>query len=105
MATYTWKVVSLDAQPSHDGHNNVINTVHWTLTGVDGEHTASIYGSVGVTYDADSSFVEYDNLTEADALAWVWNSSENFKTEQEAIVEKQLAELANPSKVNLSLTW
>ena len=103
MATHTWKVVSLDAQPSHDGHNNVINTVHWTLTGVDGEHTASSYGSVGVTYDADSSFVEYDNLTEADALAWVWDSVD--KAEQEANVEKQLAELATPSKVTLSPAW
>ena len=103
MATHTWKVVSLDAQPSHDGHNNVINTVHWTLTGVDGEHTASSYGSVGVTYDADSPFTEYDNLTEADVLAWVWGSVD--KTEQEANVEKQLAELANPSKVTLSPAW
>lgn len=103
MATHTWKVVSLDAQPSRDGHNNVINTVHWTLTGVDEEHTASTYGSVGVTYDADSSFVEYDNLTETDALAWVWDSVD--KTEQEANVEKQLAELANPSKVTLSPAW
>ena len=103
MATHTWKVISLDAQPSHDGHNNVINTVHWTLTGVDGEHTASTYGSVGVTYDADSPFTEYDNLTEADALAWVWDSID--KAEQEANVEKQLAELANPSKVTLSPAW
>jgi len=103
MATHTWKVVSLDAQPSHDGHSNVINTVHWTLTGVDGEHTASTYGSVGVTYNADAPFTEYDNLTEADVLAWVWDSVD--KTEQEANVEKQLAELANPSKVTLSPAW
>jgi len=103
MATHTWQVVSLDAQPSHDGRSNVINTVHWTLTGVDGEHTASVYGSVGVTYDANSPFTEYDNLTEADALAWVWDSVD--KAEQEANVEKQLAELANPSKVTLSPTW
>jgi len=103
MATHTCKVVSLDAQPSHDGHSNIINTVHWTLTGVDGEHTASSYGSVGVTYDADAPFTEYDNLTEADVLAWVWDSVD--KTEQEANVEKQLAELASPSKVTLSPAW
>ena len=103
MSTHTWKVVSLDAQPSHEGHSNVINTVHWTLTGVDGEHTASSYGSVGVTYDADAPFTEYDNLTEADVLAWVWDSVD--KTEQEANVEKELAELASPSKVTLSPAW
>lgn len=103
MATYTWKVVSLDAQPSHDGHNNVINTVHWTLSGTEGEHTASSYGSVGVTYDADAPFTEYENLSEADVLAWVWNSVD--KAEQEANVEKQLAELANPSKVTLTPAW
>jgi hypothetical protein len=66
-------------------------------------HTASSYGSVGVTYDADAPFTEYDNLTEADVLAWVWDSVD--KTEQEANVEKQLAELANPSKVTLSPAW
>ena len=103
MATHTWKAVSLDAQPSHEGHSNVINTVHWTLSGTDGAHTASSYGSVGVTYDADAPFTEYDNLTEADVLAWVWNSVD--KAEQEANVEKQLAELANPSKVTLSPAW
>ena len=101
--TYTWKVTALDAQPLHDGHTNVINTVHWTLSGTDGEHTASSYGSVGVTYDADATFTEYDNLTEADVLAWVWNSVD--KAEQEANIEKQLAELANPSKVTLSPAW
>lgn len=101
--TYTWKVAALDAQPSHDGHTNVINTVHWTLSGTDGEHTASSYGSVGVTYDADAPFTEYDNLSEEDVLAWVWSSVD--KAETEANVEKQLAELANPSKVTLTPAW
>lgn len=101
--TYTWKVAALDAQPSHDGHTNVINTVHWTLSGTDGEHTASSYGSVGVTYDADAPFTEYDNLSEADVLAWVWSSVD--KAETEANVEKQLAELATPSKVTLTPAW
>ena len=56
-----------------------------------------------MTYDSDAPFTEYDNLTEADVLAWVWNSVD--KAEQEANVEKQLAELANPSKVTLSPAW
>jgi hypothetical protein len=101
--TYTWKVAALDAQPSHDGHTNVINTVHWTLSGTDGEHTASSYGSVGVTYDADAPFTEYDNLSEADVLAWVWNSVD--KAETEANIDSQLAELATPSKVTLTPAW
>lgn len=101
--TYTWKVAALDAQPSHDGHTNVINTVHWTLSGTDGEHTASSYGSVGVTYDADAPFTEYDNLSEADVLAWVWSSVD--KAETEANIDSQLAELATPSKVTLTPAW
>lgn len=101
--TYTWKVAALDAQPSHDGHTNVINTVHWTLSGTEGEHTASSYGSVGVTYDADAPFTEYDNLSEADVLAWVWNSVD--KAETEANIDSQLAELATPSKVTLTPAW
>ena len=103
MATHIWKVVSLDAQPSQDGHSNVINTVHWILSGTNGTHTASSYGTAGVTYNADAPFTDYTNLTEEEVLAWVWNSVD--KTEQEANVDNQLAELASPSKVTLSPTW
>ena len=101
--TYTWKVAAIDAQPSHEGHSNVINTVHWTLSGTDGEHTASSYGSAGVTYNADAPFTDYTNLTEEEVLAWVWNSVD--KTEQESNVDNQLAELASPSSVSLQPTW
>ena len=101
--TNTWNVVQMDAYPEKDGLTDVVFTVHWTLSGTDGEHTASSYGSVGVTYDADAPFTEYDNLSEADVLAWVWSSVD--KAETEANIDSQLAELATPSKVTLTPAW
>jgi hypothetical protein len=104
--TYTWTVEQMNCAVSEDGHSDVVNVVHWILTGSDENNNAgSVYGSVGVTYNPDDSFIDYNNLTEADVLAWVWDSSENFKTDQEAIVAAQIENEANPTEVTLPLPW
>ena len=45
---------------------------HWRATAVDGDFSASSYGTVGFTPDPSSSgFIAYDSLTEADVIGWV----------------------------------
>lgn len=103
--TYTWKVVSMDCTPSEDGKTNVVKTVHWTLDGTDDTHHAHVYGSVGVSYDAEADFTEYASLTEETVLNWVWASSEDFKATTEASVDSQLEALANPVSVTPELPF
>jgi hypothetical protein len=44
---YTWTIPTCE----HDIATGGINVVHWRCTGVDGDHSASSYGTVGLTPD------------------------------------------------------
>jgi len=107
--TYNWVVDSMDTAPSEDGLTDVVKTVHWRANAeeVVGEetYTATVYGSVGVGDPTPDNFVDYADLTEADVLAWVWDSSEDFKTDQEANLANQIEDQKNPKIKTLPNPW
>jgi hypothetical protein len=68
--TYTWDFPQLEVAPSLDGHEQVVQTVHWTLTAQDGAFVAGCYGSVGL--DAPGTpYTEFAALTKAQVEGWV----------------------------------
>jgi len=70
MAT-TWTISSLERELSDGG----VIVAHWRATDVDGDYSASSYGTCGFSPDAsDPSFVAYDSLTEAQVLQWCWDN-------------------------------
>ena len=76
--TYTWTIAQLERNTSDGG----VTVAHWRCNGVDGDHTASSYGTTSHTPDPDASdFIAYADLTEADVLAWVWASVDKDATE------------------------
>ena len=70
--TTTFKIV----QAERTLPANVVTTLHWNATQVDGDYTASSYGSVGLPAidPAASGFIAYDSLTEAQAIEWLTNA-------------------------------
>lgn len=104
--TSTWSVVQMDAYPEAEGHNDVVFCVHWRLDGVDGEHAGGVYGSVGLTLNADAPFAPYADLTEAQVIGWVKDAlGEEAVTGFEASVAKQIEDQANPPVVHPALPW
>jgi hypothetical protein len=96
----------MDAYPELDGNTDVVFTVHWTLTGTDGTHTAGVYGSVGVTVDPDAPFTPYADLTQEQVGGWVESAlGEEQVAAYEANVATQIANLANPPIVTPPLPW
>jgi hypothetical protein len=85
--TTVWTVSQLDRNTA-DGF---VTTAHWQCTATDGEYSASVYASCG--FDGELS-VAYDSLTEADVLAWVWESVDKEATE--AAVLAQIESQKNP---------
>ena len=65
---YTWSVVQMDRK-SADGF---VTTVHYNVSAVDGEFTASTYGTVG--FAEEGAFTPYSQLTEAVVVGWVKDS-------------------------------
>lgn len=65
---FTWSVVQMDRQ-AVDGF---VTTVHYNVSAVDGDYTASTYGTVG--YTEEGAFTPYSQLTEDVVVGWVQNS-------------------------------
>ena len=65
----TWSVAQLERNTS-DGF---VVTVHYRVNAVDGDYSASTYGTVGYT-QGEESFVPFDNLTEETVIGWVKES-------------------------------
>ena len=95
MTTYTWTIPTCE----HDIATGGINVVHWRCTGVDGDYSASSYGTVGLTPDPSAAgFVAYADVTEAQAQAWVWASVSQEDTE--AAIAAQIDTLINPTEAS-----
>ena len=78
----TWTIANLGRNVADGG----VTVAHWRVTESEtvGEDTftASAYGTVGFTPDADADdFVAYDDLTEDDVMAWVWADVDQEATE------------------------
>jgi hypothetical protein len=101
MATYKWVISDLQAKIQDGELSNVIDTIHWRYQATDGEHTADVYGSVGLESPEADSFIPADELTVADVEAWL-----EAKLDVEALKEgldAQLYAIANPTHISLSL--
>ena len=66
---FTWSVVQMDRQVA-DGF---VTTVHFNVSAVDGEFTASTYGTVGFTKE-EMDYVPFEQLTQEQVIGWVQDS-------------------------------
>ena len=81
-----WTIAQLERNTADGG----VTVAHWRVSaeetvGTDDDavtYSASAYGTCGFTPDATAEgFVAFDALTEADVLAWVWDSVDKDATE------------------------
>jgi hypothetical protein len=94
---FTWNVVQMDRLTS-DGF---VVTVHYTVNAVDGDFTASTYGTVGYVQE-DKSYTPYADLTQAVVVGWVQNSL--GKDTVEASLTEMIELLKNPVQ-ETGLPW
>ena len=63
MASVTWALANVD----YDESDSFCHTAHWTVSRVDGDYSASSYGSVSLT--RPESLTPRDDLKTADIIA------------------------------------
>ena len=56
-----WKIESMVVKPVDGSHTDVVVTAAWRCTAVDGDHSASNYGSMGFA-SPSGDFVAYQNI-------------------------------------------
>ena len=89
----TWTISTLERELSDGG----VIVAHWRATAVDGDFSASSYGTVGFTPDPSASgFIAYDSLTEADVIGWV--QAEVDQDAIEASLAAQIEADKNPTQ-------
>jgi hypothetical protein len=80
--------------------DDVVTTVHWNASVVDGDYSASAYGTQSFTRDADSpTLVPFADLTEATVVGWL-----TLDEGLEANLLAQIEEQKNPTSTT-GVAW
>jgi hypothetical protein len=91
--TISWRIAQLE-RATTDGF---VYTLHWTVSAVDDEFSASAYGSLGL--QRPDNLVPYEQLTEETVLSWLEEAmGEEQKEATEQALLAQIAEQKAPTK-------
>ena len=107
--TYSWDCRTVDAYPTHTDENGVtesqvVYNVHYRVTGTDGTHSATSIGTQTLETADLSGFTAFDAVTHENMIAWTQAAlGAERVTELEASLDSQIADLAAPSSVTLTI--
>lgn len=97
--TYTWAITSLKKTSDGNVENAVVQT-YWTCTGTDEDGDSGVFNGATPFPLSDvnpEAFVPYEELTEADVIAWVQAVVVGaYKDHVDAQINKQIALKKNP---------
>ena len=93
--TFTWAIANLERE-TDDGF---VFTSHYTVSAVDGDYNAGVYGSIG--FERPETLIPFDDLTENMVIGWVKDKLGVEKvSEIEASLQSQIDEERTPSKAS-----
>ncbi len=102
--TYDWNCKTVDVHPQEEGQTDVVYNVHWTVTGVDGDYSASSIGTQIVPLNEGGDFIPFKDLTNEIVVEW---TKEAMGEEQVASIEAgiagQIEALINPTSVTMTI--
>jgi hypothetical protein len=80
-------------QTDYETANGFITTAHWTVNAVDGDYSASSYGTCG--FAAATPAIPYASVTMQEVLDWCWANGID-KEATEASLANNIALQKNP---------
>jgi|TARA_R100000479_G_C6244216_1_gene149964 hypothetical protein len=101
----TWDIAALDATKTVGSLSDVVTTVHWIASDTDGDHTGSVYGSVGLAEADSGSFTAYADITKDNAIAW---AKAAIGSDEVTAIETRIAAQISKSKaptVSSGVPW
>lgn len=102
MINFKWTISALDCEVSKNGLNNVVQRIHWNLSGINEKSiSAEVYG-VQILGDPNiENFKDFDSLEKQDVINWL-NATMDVAVLEENIAQ-QIILIENPTMVTLQL--
>jgi len=95
MIEYTWSFPNFETDSE-----NVVKTIHWRYTAVDGEYSASMYGSC-----AGSDGMDFDNMTQEHCKNCVLENQDQTEEEMQSNLSAQIEEQKSPALTSKTKEW
>ena len=93
--TYEWSFPNFETDA-----DNKVSVIHWRYTAVDGDNSATMYGSDGQTSDQD-----FDTISKEDAIACVLEHSDTSEDDMKANLDAQIASQKAPKLTSKTKEW
>ena len=93
--TYEWSFPNFETNSE-----NVVKTIHWRYTAVDGEHSASMYGSC-----AGSEGMNFDAMTKEHCVSCVLENQDQTEEEMQSNLSAQIEEQKAPALTSKTKEW
>lgn len=104
MITYDWNCKTVDVHPQEEGETDVVYNVHWIVTGVDGDYSASCIGTQVVPLNEGATFIPFEDLTNDVVVEWTKEAmGEEQVTQIEAGVASEIEGKINPTSVTMTI--
>jgi hypothetical protein len=107
MTTFTWAVTALYTETVATEQDYVV-IANYSVVGVDGTHSASLSNIARFSTESMSTFIPYDQLTEAIVIGWIQTDlGVDGVSNIEACIQGQIDSQINPPVVpmNTPLPW
>jgi len=93
--TYEWSFPNFECDSE-----NKVKTIHWRYTAVDGEHSASMYGSC-----AGSEGMNFDSMTKEHCENCVLENQDTTIEDMQSNLSAQIEEQKNPALTSKTKEW
>ena len=93
--TYEWSFPNFETDA-----DNKVKTIHWRYTAVDGDHSASMYGSC-----AGSEGMDFDAMTKESATACVLEMSDTTEEDMQSNLSAQIESQKSPELTSKTKDW
>jgi len=92
--TYEWSFPNFETDA-----DNKVSVIHWRYTAVDGDNSATMYGSDG------QSELNFDTMSKEDAIACVLEHSDTTEDDMKANLDAQIASQKAPTLTSKTKEW
>lgn len=93
--TYEWSFPNFETNSE-----NVVKTIHWRYTAVDGDNSASMYGSC-----AGSDGMDFDAMTKEHCVSCVLENQDTTEEEMQSNLSAQIEEQKAPALTSKTKEW